>query len=347
MTIELPDARSLSDEVLEALRLRALRGRELGFTEADLAGILGVSTETVCRWSVAFSTGGVEALPHERTGRPQGAGAALGEEQAKQIQQILDTKCPEEVGIAAALWSRKAVRQLIQNQCGVTLAVRTVGKYLRRWGYTPKKPRRHARKQDPEEIRQWLEHTYPAIEKRAQEEHAQIHWCDETGIVADQCSGSGYAKKGIPATVELPDPHIKINMVSSITNAGKLRFMTYPQTMTGVRFIAFLERLLRSTTGKLLLIVDRLKAHQDDAVKAWVAKHAERLELFELPRRAPERNPDEYLNNDLKRAVNDKGLPNSRSELRSRVQHVMRTIIPLHILSYFLHPCVQYAAAIT
>lgn len=343
MAIELPDARGLTDEVLEALRLRALRGRELGFTEPDLAGVLGVSTETVCRWWVAYSAGGIEALPQARTGRPQGSGAALSDEQAARVQQVIDTKSPEDVGIAAPLWNRRAIRQLIQNECGVILAVRTVGKYLRRWGYTPKKPRRHARKQDPEEIRQWLAQAYPAIKKRAKREGAEIHWCDETGIVADQCSGTGYAKTGHPATMTVPDPHIRINMVSSITNEGTLRFMTYPQAMTGALFLVFLERLLRTTTGKIFLIVDRLKAHQDGDVKAWVAKHADRLELFELPRRAPELNPDEYLNNDLKRAVNETGLPDSKSELRSRVQHVMRTLIPLHIISYFLHPCVQYA----
>jgi transposase len=344
MPLELPDARGLSDEVLEALRLRALRGRELGFTEADLAGVLGVSTETVCRWWVAYSTGGVQALPQARTGRPPGSGAALSDEQAAQIQQLIDTKSPEDVGVAAPLWNRRAIRQLIQNQCGVVLAVRTVGQYLRRWGYTPKKPRRHARKQDPEEIRQWLTHTYPAIKTRAKREGAEIHWCDETGLVADQCSGSGYAKKGHPATLAVPDPHIRINMVSAITNEGTLRFMTYPETMTGALFIVFLERLLRTTTGKIFLIVDRLKAHQAGHVTDWVTQHAERLELFELPPRAPELNPDEYLNNDLKRAVNENGLSGSKSELRSRIQHVMRTLVPAHILSYFLHHCVQYAA---
>ena len=50
MAISLPDARQVSDEVLEALRLRALRGCELGFTEADVADLLGVCRETVSRW---------------------------------------------------------------------------------------------------------------------------------------------------------------------------------------------------------------------------------------------------------------------------------------------------------
>jgi transposase len=347
MAVTLPDTRQLSDDVLEALRLRALRACERGFTQADVANILGVAPETVCRWWVAYSDGGLEAIPHERTGRPQGSGAALSDEQAAQVQQIIDTKSPEELGIASPRWSRRAIGELIRKKCGVVLAVRTVGEYLRRWGYTAKKPARHARRQDPDEVRQWLERTYPALKARARKERAEIHWCDETGVVADHCSGYGYAPKGQRATMEVPDPHIGINMVSSITNEGALRFMTYSGAVTGERFIVFLSRLLRSTTGKIFLIVDRLKVHQSGVVTEWVAAHADRLELFELPRRAPERNPDEYLNNDVKRAVTEGGLPGSKPALREGLQHVMRKLghLPKHVVSYFLHPCVLYAAA--
>jgi transcriptional regulator with XRE-family HTH domain len=58
MAISLPDTRQLSDEVLEALRLRALRGCELGFSEADVAELLGVSRETISRWWTAYAAGG-------------------------------------------------------------------------------------------------------------------------------------------------------------------------------------------------------------------------------------------------------------------------------------------------
>src|SRR5262249_3304088 len=53
MAIHLPDARELSDDVLEALRLHALRGCELGLSDVHVAEILGVARETVCRWSLA------------------------------------------------------------------------------------------------------------------------------------------------------------------------------------------------------------------------------------------------------------------------------------------------------
>jgi transposase len=144
MAISLPDARRLPDEVPEALRLRALRGCELGFTEADVADLLGVSRETVSRWWTAYAVGGPKAIPGDRTGRPVGSGRTLSDEQAARIRRQLDDESPREFGIAAALWTCKAVRDVIRREFAIDMPVRTVGEYLKRWGYTPKVPRRKA-----------------------------------------------------------------------------------------------------------------------------------------------------------------------------------------------------------
>src|SRR5437868_6026828 len=89
MAVPLPDARQLSDEVLEALRLRALHACELGFTEADVADILGVGRETVSRWWSASADGGLGAIPQDRTGRPPGPGRILGDEPAQRLQALI------------------------------------------------------------------------------------------------------------------------------------------------------------------------------------------------------------------------------------------------------------------
>jgi transposase len=347
MAIVLPDARELSDDVLEALRVRAVRGCALGFTEVDVANLLGVCRETVSRWWSAYTKEGFDALPHDRTGRPQGTGRTLSDQQAQRIQQRLHASSPENLGIPAALWTRPAVQQLIRKELGIAMPVRTVGSYLRRWGDTAKRPRRHAKKQDPEEIRQWLEETYPALEQRAQKEGAAIHWCDETGAGADEHPALGYAPGGEPVTLEVPGPHIRMNQISTVTTEGVVRFMTYARTTTAALFLVFLGRLLRSTTGKLFVIVDRLRAHETPAVGAWVADHQDRIELFHLPRYAPELNATEYLNNDLKRQVNATGLPNNKGELRSRMQGFMNKLrwLPRHVRNYFKHPCMLYAMA--
>jgi len=348
MAVALPDARELSDEVLEALRLRAVRGCELGFTETAMAEILGVCRETVCRWCSAYATGGLDALPHERSGRPSGSGRALTDAQANRVQQWLRTHTPEQLGIAAPLWTRRAVADLIRQEFDIALAVRTVGLYLERWGFTVKRPCRHARDQDPEEVREWLEEIYPAIQARAEQEKATIYWADEVGVAADQQPARGYAPQGERATMAVPDTHVRANQIAAISNDGQVRFMTYTQTMDAARFLVFLQRLLRSTTGTVFLIVDQLRAHMTPAVQAWVADHRDRLELFYLPSHAPERNADEYLNNDLKANVHAIGLPHTKGEVRSRIQGFMRQLLhlPEHVMSYFLHPAVQYAAAL-
>src|ERR1700716_2536594 len=132
MAVLLPDTRALSDEVLEALRLRAFRGCELGFTEADVADLLGISRETVSRWWSAYARQGPDALPGDRTGRPVGTGRTLSNEQAEHIQDLIDHNSPEGLGVPSPLWSRRAVRDLLKEY-GIIMPVRTVGEYLQRW----------------------------------------------------------------------------------------------------------------------------------------------------------------------------------------------------------------------
>jgi hypothetical protein len=197
-------------------------------------------------------------------------------------------------------------------------------------------------------VRAWLEETYPAIEERAAQEDAEIAWCDETGAAADEHPRCGSARKGRPATIEVPDSHLRANLVSAISNAGSVHFMTDTGTMTAALFITSLNQLLSGATRKVFLILDHLKAHEAKAVANWVAEHQDRLELFPMPCSTPELNADEYLNNDLKGTINAAGLPGSKEDLRSRIEWFMRrlTNLPERVRQYFQHPCVRYAAGV-
>ena len=148
--------------------------------------------------------------------------------------------------------------------------------------------------------------------------------------------------------MEVPDRHVRVNLMSTITNQGAVRFMTSTQTMTAAVVIVLLGRLLRSTTGKLFLIVARLRVPAAAAVEAWVATQEQRLERFYLPRYAPERNADDYWTTDVKGGVNAQGLPANKPELRWRMQAFRQRLVhvPEHVRNYFCHPDVQYAAAL-
>jgi len=95
---------------------------------------------------------------------------------------VVADQTPEQLRMPFALWTRAAIGELIRARYGVRLPVRTIGHYLKRWGFTPQKPLKRAYEQRPETITRWLEHEYPAIAARAKREGAEIHWGDETSL---------------------------------------------------------------------------------------------------------------------------------------------------------------------
>jgi len=347
MPVELPDGRGESNEVLEALRLRAVHAREQGYAVVDIAAILCVREETVSRWCSKYEHGGQEGLPGPRTGRPLGSGRRLSADQEQDLQQLIDTKSPQELAIASALWTRQAVQELIQQHVGVRLPIRTVGEYLQRWGYTPQKPVRKAYKQDPEAVSEWLEKTYPEIEKRAAQEGGEIHWGDEMGVRSTCQHRRGYARPGNTPELPVSGSRFSVNMISTITNQGKVRWMIYAGKMNAALFIVFLTRLIAGATKKVFLIVDNLSVHDAEVVEQWLADKKDVLEIFYLPKYSPERNPDEYLNCDIKGNINTDGLPKDRAELKGKLRRFMQKLskLPERIASYFKHKHIEYAAA--
>ena len=104
---------------------------------------------------------------------------------------------------------------------------------------------------------------------------------------------------------------------------------------------------IAGVTKKVFLIVDNLSVHEATIVKEWLADKKDRIEVFCLPKYAPERNPDEYLNCDVKANVNTDGLPKDREELTGKLRRFMQKLakLPARVASYFEHKCIAYAAA--
>ncbi len=58
----------------------------------------------------------------------------------KAIQRIIVDKISDQLKMPFALWTRSAVRELIEARSGVVLSVPTVRHYLGNWCLTPRKP---------------------------------------------------------------------------------------------------------------------------------------------------------------------------------------------------------------
>ncbi len=163
------DARKLSPAEQYEKRRQVIRAHKRGRTKTQIAERIGLSYTAVRKVIARYEAEGIGALAPRTRGRRSGEDRALTVEQEEKVQRIICDKCPEQLKMEFALWSRAAVMQLIAVEFGITLHVRSVGKYLARWGFTPQKLIKRAYEQSPAAVQAWLDDTYPAIAERAKE----------------------------------------------------------------------------------------------------------------------------------------------------------------------------------
>ena len=293
------DARSLAGAAQAALRERAIRMVEAGHTHSEAALAVGVNLRTIVKWVARFRVSGWDGLGERRRGRRPREQMALSDDQQAQVLRSMMGSNPDQLQLPGVLWTREAVRTLIEKQFKVKLSPQTVGLYLRRWDYTPKKPQKRWLEQDAEAVRVWMQEEYPAIKARAKQERALLLFCDEMGVRAGQTAGRTYAPKGERAVVKLTGKRFGANVISAIGLGGKFVFDIFEGTCDEVRFLDFLDKLLAHFPGrKIFLVLDNASFHKTPAVACWLEDHP-RMELFFLPSYAPELNPTELLNNDV------------------------------------------------
>jgi transposase len=279
-------------------------------------------------------------------GRRHGEKRTLSKDREQEVKNLIIDKTPDQLKFPFALWTRKAVQDLIRRRYRIHMPIRTVGQYLYRWGFAPQKPVKKAREQKPEAVERWLKTEYPRIAKEAKKEKAEIFWGDETGIQNEANHTRGYSPQGTKPVLRILSKKERINMISAVNNEGKIRFMIYRESMNSLRLIDFMNRLIKDSGRKVYLILDNLKVHHGRDVAQWLEKKKDNIKVLYLPAYSPELNPDEYLNNDLKHRVHSGTQAGNAKDLKHKTESFMRTLVkrPHHVKKYFQHPAAVYAA---
>lgn len=340
------DTRTLTPQAQEELRRRVVAAVLAGMSKSEAARVFHVSRTSIDAWLRQHETGGEAALTGAKRGRPKEP--RLNKRQTARAVRLIRDKCPDQMKLPFALWTREAVCELLKREFGITVSVWTAGRYLKSWGFTPQKPVRRAYERNPKAVQHWLDVEYPAIATRAKRENGLIHWGDEMGLRSDHQSGTSYAPRGKTPAIPGTGQRFGCNMISTITNRGQLSFMVFTQRFTAPVFITFLRRLLRQKHlkgRKCFLIIDGHPVHRSAKVRAWVTRRADRIELFDLPGYSPELNPDECLNNDVKDNAGRQRPQDKRqmlSQTRSYLRGTQRS--PRVVRNYFKEEHVRYAA---
>ena len=343
MTI--PNSRSVSPGELEVRRTQAIVLFRKGMTRGEIAEVVGAHRNTVGEWIRVWKEDGLNGLKVQAPGRPKGTGRKLTPAQETEVRRSLVDKTADQLKFDFALWTREAVRELIRDRFSIEMPLRTITDYLRRWGFTPQKPVRRSYERCDAAVRRWLDEEYSRIARQARREKAEIHWGDETGLRSDDARGRGFSPRGTKPVRRCKGTPEKINMISTVTNLRKVRFMFYRETMRATVLIRFLKRLVKSVDKKVYLILDNLRTHHSQPVREWVEKNKNKIALFYLPSYSPDLNPDEYLNNDLKSAVGKAPQSRKKGKLETTAKSKMKSIQkqPQKVINYFKAQPVQYA----
>jgi transposase len=343
--MKMRDARTLPSIAQEDLRRKVLRVIMDGKKQVEAAQIFGVTRQAVGKWVKKYREGGVRSLRARKRGRP--SKGSLLPWQAAQVAKAVVHRYPEQLKLPFYLWTREAVAELIERKFAIRLSRWTVGRYLAQWGFTPQKPMRKAFEQDPEQVRRWLEEKYPEIRRLARQKKAEIYWGDEMGLRSDHACGRSYGRCGETPLIPGTGKRFGCNMVSAITNRGRLYFMIFKQRFQGEVFTEFLRRLVRQVPRYVFLIIDQHPVHIAAKVKKWFKRHEDRIQVFYLPSYSPDLNPDENLNHDVKSNAVGRRRPHDQKQMMRHVRSYLygRQRRPQLVKKYFEAKSVRYAAA--
>jgi transposase len=337
------DARQLPRKAKEQLRVAAVKRVEAGESPELVAAGLGINRRTIYRWIEAFHYGGEPALKAKPI---PGAPPKLDAKQMQKLARIVRTKNPLQLNFEFALWTLAMIRELIRRDFAVSLSEVSVGRLMRRLGFSPQRPLYRAWQQDPALVERWRAEDYPKIAARAKREGALIYFADESGIRSDHHAGTTWAQVGQTPVVKATGARYGLNMLSAVNALGHFRFMTVEGRVNASVFRDFLKRLITGMERKIFLIVDGHPAHKARLVSRFVEDNADAIELFFLPPYAPELNPDELAWAHIKTRI-AKATTQTKDDLKAMVERVMHRLqkMPEIVAGFFHAPTCAYAKA--
>lgn len=151
-----------TQQELEARRRLAVALLDLGHGASEVADVVGVAPGSVYRWKEMFDehgSAGLNAKPHV------GSTTKLAEEDFPALADLLQ-QGPQVHGFETDRWTLDRIRAVIKKEFDVSVGRTTVWRYMQRLDWSCQKPQRCARERDEAAVKEWLNETVPALEKK-------------------------------------------------------------------------------------------------------------------------------------------------------------------------------------
>jgi transposase len=194
-------------------------------------------------------------------------------------------------------WTTPRVRVVCKKHLGVTVSRMSVFRTMKRYEYAYKTPQRQYYETNVAEQRQWLEDVLPVINNLVKDKKAILYFMDESNLALSPALAKTWAPIGKKVVQKVTGNRGSVAAISAISKGGYLLFNLFDG---GKRFksgdiIKWLGQMLAYHPRRhLVVVMDRATCHISKMVKNYVASQ-KRLDVFYLPPRSPELNPDENV----------------------------------------------------
>jgi transposase len=287
----------LGPDFREWRRRQALRLKQLGWTQRDIATALSASESAVSAWLAAAAEGGPDALRSRASpGRP----TRLDDTQLRLLPDFL-WHGAEAYGFRGEVWTCGRVAEVIEEEFGVRYHKGHVSRLLKALGWTPQVPVTRAIQRDEDAIERWQRDVWPALRRQARRERRTLAFVDEAGFYLLPGRVKTYAPQGLTPVVYEWQTRDHLSVMGAVTTEGKVYSLVRQESLNGLHTIEFLKHLLRCAGTRLLVVWDGSPIHRRAAVKEFLASKAGRGVWVEaLPAYAPDLNPVEWAWQQLK-----------------------------------------------
>jgi transposase len=277
-----------SREIQEWRRLRAVELDQLGWWEVDIAEALGVHKGTVSKWlAVAKQKGANALLAHPTAGHPP----KLSDAQKRLIPEFL-WHGAEAYGFRGEVWTCARIAQVVQREFGILYHKDHVSRLMQELGWTPQVPITRALQRDETAIEHWRMAVWPELRRKATRERRTLVFIDESGFYLLPGVVKTYGPKGKTPVIDKWLTRDHLSVMGGLTLTRKLYTLVRPEALTSEHTVVFLERLVRHTGKRLLVVWDGSPIHRWGAVREYLLSGgAKRIHVEALPGYAPDLSP--------------------------------------------------------
>ena len=194
-------------------------------------------------------------------------------------------------------WTTPRIRVVCQKYLDVTVSRMAVFRTLQRYEYAYKTPQRQYYETNVAAQKRWLQDVLPVINRLVKNKRAILYFMDESNLALSPTLAKTWAPIGKKVVQKVTGNRGSVAAISAISKGGYLLFNLFDggKRFKSADIIKWLGQMLAYHPRRhLVVVMDQATCHVSKMVKAFVASQ-KRLNVFYLPSRSPELNPDENV----------------------------------------------------